>query len=234
MERELYTIGKKIFDLRRRKGLSQGELGDEVGVSRQIISRWELDSAQPNLKKMKRLCSVFDVPLAYLLNEDLELEVIADSTEEPPITEIVVESTEESPIVEVVAENTEEPPVLEVVVESIDTQLDTEVAAEFSIEQLISEPVSDNTAPQTKQRKPWKSLVVAIVFTVLTFVPLFFSIITGVIAFSTNQGDAMVADRNFGFWDFFVSLIFTILCFIIAVAHWILYIIMKKARKNGS
>ena len=216
MERELDTIGKKIFDLRRRKGLSQGELGREVGVSRQIISRWELDLAQPNLKKMKRLCSIFDVPLAYLINEDLESEIIADSVEVPP----VAESTKESSVVEVIAD-------------SIEEQSMAEVAAGNSDEQLISESVSKKMVPQTKG-KQWKPLVVAIIFSVVTFVPLFFSIITGVIAFSTNQGDGMVADRNFDIWSFIASLFFTILCFIIAVADWILYIFRKKARKNGN
>lgn len=104
---------------------------------------------------------------------------------------------------------------------------EAEVAAENSGEQPVSEPVSEEMATQTKG-KPWKPLVVAIIFTVLTIVPLFFSIIAGRTVFTTNQGDNVVSDSNFERWSFFVSLGFAILCFIFAIVGWVRFVLTKK------
>ena len=41
------TIGNKIYDLRRKRGLSQEQLGFEIDVSRQTVSKWELDVMRP-------------------------------------------------------------------------------------------------------------------------------------------------------------------------------------------
>ncbi len=47
------SIGKKIFELRTAKNLSQGDLAEILDVSRQSVSKWETDSAVPDLDKLK-------------------------------------------------------------------------------------------------------------------------------------------------------------------------------------
>ena len=46
------TLGQRIQALRKQHGLSQEGLGDRLGVSRQAISRWEMDGAVPEVDKL--------------------------------------------------------------------------------------------------------------------------------------------------------------------------------------
>lgn len=60
------SIGTKIFELRTAKNLSQSDLADMLDVSRQSVSKWETDTAVPDLDKLIRLCDVFAVTLDEL------------------------------------------------------------------------------------------------------------------------------------------------------------------------
>ena len=42
------ALGKNILELRKKKGLSQEQLGERVNVTRQTISNWELGVTAPN------------------------------------------------------------------------------------------------------------------------------------------------------------------------------------------
>lgn len=61
------TIADRIQSLRKTKGLSQEELADAVGVSRQAVSKWESEQATPDLDKVIIMSDVFDVTTDYLL-----------------------------------------------------------------------------------------------------------------------------------------------------------------------
>ena len=61
------TIGEKIYGLRKKLGISQEELAQQVDVSRQAISKWERDEAIPDTDKIAVLSSVFSVSTDYLL-----------------------------------------------------------------------------------------------------------------------------------------------------------------------
>ena len=63
---------KKMIDLRKQNGLSQQDLADRLGVSRQAISRWETGAVQPLADSVKSLAQVFQVSTDYLLNDDLD------------------------------------------------------------------------------------------------------------------------------------------------------------------
>ena len=57
------SIGNNIYKLRTSKNLSQGELADQLDVSRQSVSKWETDAAVPDLDKLMKLCDLFNVSL---------------------------------------------------------------------------------------------------------------------------------------------------------------------------
>lgn len=64
------TMGEKIQDLRRRSGMSQDALAEQLGVSRQAVSKWERDEAVPEADKIVSLAKVFHVSTDYLLMEE--------------------------------------------------------------------------------------------------------------------------------------------------------------------
>lgn len=62
-------LNEKIFQCRKQSGLSQEELAERVGVSRQAVSKWELGTALPELDKLKLLAKTFDVSTDWLLDD---------------------------------------------------------------------------------------------------------------------------------------------------------------------
>ena len=66
------TFGEKLQKLRRESGLSQEKLAEQLNVSRQAVSRWELGTAVPDVDNIVRLSKFFQVSLEYLMVEDCE------------------------------------------------------------------------------------------------------------------------------------------------------------------
>lgn len=61
------TLGQRIQQLRKEKGLSQEALGEQLGVSRQAISKWESDITIPEIDKLISLAKQFGVSVGVLL-----------------------------------------------------------------------------------------------------------------------------------------------------------------------
>lgn len=66
-------LKEKLTDLRKKKGLTQLELAEELQVSRQAVSRWEVGAAVPSTNNLQYLSGLYGVPLEYLLNENAQL-----------------------------------------------------------------------------------------------------------------------------------------------------------------
>ena len=64
------TTGEKIAALRREKGLSQEALGEQLGLSRQAVSKWEADQAVPTMDNLMELSRLFGVPVDTLLRPE--------------------------------------------------------------------------------------------------------------------------------------------------------------------
>ena len=60
---------EKIVELRKQKGLSQEELAEQLGVSRQAVSRWELGQTLPDIFNLVQLCELFGVSADYLVKD---------------------------------------------------------------------------------------------------------------------------------------------------------------------
>lgn len=63
------TLGEKIVDLRKKRGLSQEELAISLGVSRQAVSKWELGDATPDTDKVVALAEFFGTTTDFLLRD---------------------------------------------------------------------------------------------------------------------------------------------------------------------
>ena len=62
-------LSEKIYTLRRKSGLSQEQLAEKIGVSRQAISKWEGGLSTPELDKLRALSELFHVSIDELTNE---------------------------------------------------------------------------------------------------------------------------------------------------------------------
>lgn len=66
------SFGQNLQFLRKmHKGMTQDELAEKMGVSRQTVSKWEMDSAFPEMEKAIALCDVFSCSLDALLRENM-------------------------------------------------------------------------------------------------------------------------------------------------------------------
>lgn len=64
--------GEKIALLRKRKELTQEQMAEILGVSRQSVSRWEMNMAFPEVEKLFRLSRLLECSIDFLLNESEE------------------------------------------------------------------------------------------------------------------------------------------------------------------
>ena len=69
------TLGQKITELRKTKGLTQEGLSEIIGVSRQTIANWESDSTNPDINQAKAIAKTFQVSLDDLLSMEVDVEV---------------------------------------------------------------------------------------------------------------------------------------------------------------
>ncbi len=64
------TLGEKIINLRKSRTLSQEQLGERLGVSRQAVSKWELNESVPDVEKVVALSRMFGVTTDYLIIDE--------------------------------------------------------------------------------------------------------------------------------------------------------------------
>ena len=67
------TIGQKIIALRNSMGISQEKLAELLNVSRQSISKWEMDHSVPQIDKILQISEIFSISCDDLLHDDVEL-----------------------------------------------------------------------------------------------------------------------------------------------------------------
>lgn len=61
------TIGTKIYEYRKKSGMTQEELAERLGVTRQSVSKWESDCAIPETEKILEMCRLFNASADELL-----------------------------------------------------------------------------------------------------------------------------------------------------------------------
>lgn len=71
------NIGEKILQLRMSSGISQEELAEKLDVSRQSVSKWEMNQALPQIDKVLQICELFNITADQLLRDKIELKTDA-------------------------------------------------------------------------------------------------------------------------------------------------------------
>ena len=91
----MMRFSEKLAVLRRREGLSQEQLADRLGVTRQSVSKWEGGAAMPELSKLVALSELFRVSVDYLVKDYLEEPERSGPEVPPPSAEKLAEQVEE-------------------------------------------------------------------------------------------------------------------------------------------
>ena len=86
-------LSEKIAKLRKIKGLSQEELAKELNVSRQSVFKWESGENTPDLEKIKKLASLFNVSFDTLFDDSKDLDGISITKEETNNNKIITKKT---------------------------------------------------------------------------------------------------------------------------------------------
>ena len=79
------TLGHHLYTARKKSGLSQEDVAAKLGVSRQTISKWELDETLPDIRQAKRLAVLYHLSLDELIDFDIdvkEIERVIENTSE--------------------------------------------------------------------------------------------------------------------------------------------------------
>lgn len=72
-------LADKIMNLRKQNGWSQEQLAEELGVSRQSVSKWESGMSIPDLDKILKMSTLFGVSTDYLLKDENEKETSSET-----------------------------------------------------------------------------------------------------------------------------------------------------------
>lgn len=80
------NLGNSLFQARKKCGLSQEEVAEKLGVSRQTVSKWETDETVPDIRQSKKMAMLYNVSLDELIDFDIDIkeiqEVIEKTSEE--------------------------------------------------------------------------------------------------------------------------------------------------------
>lgn len=71
-EKVKMNTGEKIVYQRKKHSITQEDLADQVGVSRQTVSKWEGNLALPDTASIARLADIFDVSTDYLIRDEVD------------------------------------------------------------------------------------------------------------------------------------------------------------------
>lgn len=63
----LVQLGNKLKQLRKKNGMTQEQLAKQLGITRQAISKWESDIAQPDIDNLAKICDIFNISADILL-----------------------------------------------------------------------------------------------------------------------------------------------------------------------
>ena len=75
------NLGENIFKYRSRSRMSQGDLANALDISRQSVSKWENNSAVPELDKLMKMAALFEVSLDELVYSESRIKYQQSSTQ---------------------------------------------------------------------------------------------------------------------------------------------------------
>ena len=86
-------IGNKILELRKKANLSQEQLAEKLNVTRQTISKWELNETTPDIKQAIELSKIFKISLDKLTDNDINDFVMEKVSNTEKLVKLVFKSS---------------------------------------------------------------------------------------------------------------------------------------------
>ena len=83
-------LAEKIMQLRKKAGRSQEELAEQLGVTRQSVSKWEGAQSLPDLEKILQMSRLFGVSTDFLLKDELEAESPDPAPDTPALRRVTL------------------------------------------------------------------------------------------------------------------------------------------------
>ena len=74
-------LGNNLFNARKKSGLSQEEVAEKLGVTRQTVSKWETDETLPDIRQAKRMALLYYLSLDELISFDVDVKQIEEMIE---------------------------------------------------------------------------------------------------------------------------------------------------------
>lgn len=78
-EANAMNLGNHLFHARKKSGLSQEEVAEKLGVSRQTVSKWETDETVPDIRQSKKMAVLYKMLLDELIDFDIDVQEIQDA-----------------------------------------------------------------------------------------------------------------------------------------------------------
>ena len=75
------NLGNSLFHARKKSGLSQEEVAEKIGVSRQTISKWETNETVPDIYQSKKMAKLYKISLDELIEFDIDLQEVEEMIE---------------------------------------------------------------------------------------------------------------------------------------------------------
>lgn len=75
------NLGNHLFQARKKCGLSQEDVAEKLGVSRQTISKWESNETLPDIRQSKRMAVLYNMSLDELIDFDIDVKEIQETIE---------------------------------------------------------------------------------------------------------------------------------------------------------
>ena len=70
------NLGSSLFHARKKCGLSQEDVAEKLGVSRQTVSKWETDETLPDIRQSKKMAILYNMSLDELIEFDIDVKEI--------------------------------------------------------------------------------------------------------------------------------------------------------------
>ena len=74
------SLGENLQFLRKKENITQEQLAEQLGVSRQSISKWESDTAYPEMEKLLQLCKLFHCTMDDLMQKEISQIYVEDKS----------------------------------------------------------------------------------------------------------------------------------------------------------